>query len=185
MCSSTSVVSIPQAVSTVATNVTSLEEGVVAGFNTASGKHCCNWSINAELPLMLLYTGFNTASGKHCCNFNYIKELTIEFESFNTASGKHCCNRIQSIRISATSTSSSFNTASGKHCCNDFKNFYSTVLFEVSIPQAVSTVATLQQLPCCFYTASLCFNTASGKHCCNKKYNKTNNTTIKFQYRKR
>ena len=35
-------VSIPQAVSTVATNMSSVNFGAVTGFNTASGKHCCN-----------------------------------------------------------------------------------------------------------------------------------------------
>ena len=35
-----------------------------------------------------------------------------------------------------------FNTASGKHCCNDILLSNITDDFEVSIPQAVSTVAT-------------------------------------------
>ena len=38
------VVSIPQAVSTVATQpVPVTHEETTVGFNTASGKHCCNW----------------------------------------------------------------------------------------------------------------------------------------------
>ena len=36
-----------------------------------------------------------------------------------------------------------FNTASGKHCCNeDSKTTFAIDRYEVSIPQAVSTVAT-------------------------------------------
>ena len=60
-------VSIPQAVSTVATaeNVTSLEEGVV-GFNTASGKYCCNLFDTDAFAERI--NRFNTASGKYCCN---------------------------------------------------------------------------------------------------------------------
>ena len=39
----------------------------MTGFNTASGKYCCNYA------LLLSYNefsekGFNTASGKYCCN---------------------------------------------------------------------------------------------------------------------
>ena len=59
-------VSIPQAVSTVATD--DLAECVYRlsyGFNTASGKHCCNL---IEIYIPPEVTSFNTASGKHCCN---------------------------------------------------------------------------------------------------------------------
>ena len=38
-----------------------------AGFNTASGKHYCNWRIMLALRAEMFY-GFNTASGKHYCN---------------------------------------------------------------------------------------------------------------------
>ena len=61
-------VSIPQAVSTVATcklDFSHLKE-VEDSFNTASGKHCCNATV--ELRKFFVYGGFNTASGKHCCN---------------------------------------------------------------------------------------------------------------------
>ena len=61
-------VSIPQAVSTVAIpeGFDLTRTGLTAGFNTASGKHCCNiyiWPIDQSSP-----PRFNTASGKHCCN---------------------------------------------------------------------------------------------------------------------
>ena len=36
-------VSIPQAVSTVATVIKKATDLMSVGFNTASGKHCCNW----------------------------------------------------------------------------------------------------------------------------------------------
>ena len=61
-------VSIPQAVSTVATRYSKSN-----GFQS----HC-----------------FNTASGKYCCNVYNISELVTEVGgSFNTASGKYCCNK--------------------------------------------------------------------------------------------
>ena len=63
---------------------------------------------------------------------------------FNTASGKHCCNCIIKDERGLTKAVS-FNTASGKHCCN-FKMLAIEVAksLPVSIPQAVSTVATRQ-----------------------------------------
>ena len=83
-----------------------------------------------------------------------------------------------------------FNTASGKHCCNYAEFIENVFVSGVSIPQAVSTVATgvilkmLMQLekvsiPQAVSTVATCkmhyrlarivdsFNTASGKHCCN------------------
>ena len=59
-------VSIPQAVSTVATcNLADLVLDYRSGFNTASGKYCCNFEsmVTFDLP-----ESFNTASGKYCCN---------------------------------------------------------------------------------------------------------------------
>ena len=116
----------------------------IQGFNTASGKHCCNETINSiivdanknssvsipqavstvatlrksylgtmrsvrvsipqavstvatslieSLMEYVLYSGFNTASGKHCCNANALGYSNVEYNGgFNTASGKHCCN---------------------------------------------------------------------------------------------
>ena len=62
-------VSIPQAVGTVATcSGSSVFKGLTGGcFNTASGRHCCNryrLSNNDQVST----DGFNTASGRHCCN---------------------------------------------------------------------------------------------------------------------
>ena len=55
----------------------------------------------------------------------------------------------------------------------------------VSIPQAVSTVATIYSLMYGYVYFSS-FNTASGKHCCNiNRCGIFNNIDIKFQYRKR
>ena len=69
-CSQYGAVSIPQAVSTVATfkdsSLTDVE--LYKGFNTASGKYCCNPSISPSEPPSLESPGFNTASGKYCCN---------------------------------------------------------------------------------------------------------------------
>ena len=44
--------------------------------------------------------------------------------------------------VGVTSGYSSFNTASGKHCCNAKNSMKNLMLILVSIPQAVSTVAT-------------------------------------------
>ena len=59
---------------------------------------------------------------------------------FNTASGKYCCNFIVFLVI--FNTYICFNTASGKYCCNEHQIGVSNAKFVVSIPQAVSTVAT-------------------------------------------
>ena len=66
--------------------------------------------------------------------------------SFNTASGKYCCNwgKASEAVTGFSGPEFSFNTASGKYCCNqskEGKNFFG-VFSKVSIPQAVSTVAT-------------------------------------------
>ena len=61
--------------------------------------------------------------------------------SFNTASGKYCCNVIEYAKKHGFKNC--FNTASGKYCCNVWISCIKLLegLF-VSIPQAVSTVAT-------------------------------------------
>ena len=62
------VVSIPQAVSAVATfpELRGMLCSLV-GFNTASGKCCCNYSTS---HIKFQHYCFNTASGKCCCNFS-------------------------------------------------------------------------------------------------------------------
>ena len=65
----------------------------------------------------MVLLSFNTASGKYCCNKNYDGTDLADFRRFNTASGKYCCNR-----------------------CSSFTG--DTASLDVSIPQAVSTVAT-------------------------------------------
>ena len=61
---------------------------------------------------------------------------------FNTASGKYCCNFIKALLFSFGFNS--FNTASGKYCCNSLITKHELQTLSVSIPQAVSTVATLK-----------------------------------------
>ena len=66
-----------------------------------------------------------------------------------------------------------FNTASGKYCCNIiYLKEIPKGSSWVSIPQAVSTVATYQD---CYGPDRGGFNTASGKYCCNSRswFNKT------------
>ena len=82
----------------------------------------------------------------------------------------------------------SFNTASGKYCCNAKGTPLQVCKFDkVSIPQAVSTVATRR----CIKAARellQSFNTASGKYCCNHSREadlKGVEMIVKFQYRKR
>ena len=41
---------------------------------------------------MISCVGFNTASGKCCCNDNMLIGDQLPVQSFNTASGKCCCN---------------------------------------------------------------------------------------------
>ena len=109
-----SIVSIPQAVSTVATKRVLTVPGDMTSFNTASGKYCCN-NEDGEREGGLVGACFNTASGKYCCNFTLVK--------------------------------------------------YALKLSTVSIPQAVSTVATIETSM--NVLKLLRFNTASGKYCCN------------------
>ena len=89
-----------------------------------------------------MVAGFNTASGKYCCNLDFDDEgFAPGFEGFNTASGKYCCNLLkQWLSIKPA--------------------------WKVSIPQAVSTVATAGHFT---YSgiSDKGFNTASGKYCCN------------------
>ena len=84
-------VSIPQAVSTVATMFSGWVKTATKCFNTASGKYCCNFGKNTnikdedgkvsipqavstvatrnlKLKVVAQEAGFNTASGKYCCN---------------------------------------------------------------------------------------------------------------------
>ena len=84
--------------------------------------------------------GFNTASGKHCCNsmgkrdVGDRNQVSIPQAVSTVATRKECAMDIQTVQR--------FNTASGKHCCN-LKVLVSKVRRKaVSIPQAVSTVAT-------------------------------------------
>ena len=106
-------------------------------------------------------------------------------ESFNTASGKYCCNTEKAAK-KVDPELVSFNTASGKYCCNLNSGHSSLLIWIVSIPQAVSTVATIRMVNVMkSFTPS--FNTASGKYCCNfmKWLNEKGATLAAFQYRKR
>ena len=83
-----------------------------------------------------------------------------------------------------TRKSAGFNTASGRYCCNYYRQLrYRRFQNQVSIPQAVGTVATQngeQDL-----STSPCFNTASGRYCCNFKELVYAVRSLWFQYRKR
>ena len=89
---------------------------------------------------MTVLEGFNTASGKYCCNIIYLKEIP---------KGSSWVSIPQAVSTVATTYKIS-------------RNIYAKL--EVSIPQAVSTVATYQD---CYGPDRGGFNTASGKYCCN------------------
>ncbi len=110
-------------------------------FNTASGKCCCN--NNMERQLLYPVTGFNTASGKCCCNNIFFNLVNKPLFSFNTASGKCCCNASRCCNV-ICGRSICFNTASGKCCCNLIREIKAEEVSAVSIPQAVSAVATFR-----------------------------------------
>ena len=76
-------VSIPQAVSAVATSGEYFAwafRGIV-GFNTASGKCCCNDGKEVVYSTDVVGS-FNTASGKCCCNLEAAKTWMRENHAF-------------------------------------------------------------------------------------------------------
>ena len=84
---------------------------------------------------MLIILSFNTVNGRYYYN------ITFVFPSFQ--SGTRDVRASSSLCSSAASHPSS-HTASGKYCCNKLKNskLFLVLWITVSIPQAVSTVAT-------------------------------------------
>ena len=93
-------------------------------------------------------------------------EMDLFQSSFNTASGKHCCNlwyvRYANVKTVVVSIPQAVSTVATK----PWSCFMGEKILRVSIPQAVSTVATyvmaLKEV-----AKDDRFNTASGKHCCN------------------
>ena len=63
------------------------------GFNTASGKYCCNYNKRVD-KFGVVKDGFNTVNGKYCCNDAYVdlNNIVRIKEGFNTVNGKYCCN---------------------------------------------------------------------------------------------
>ena len=87
-------VSIPQAVSTVAT-INPDENNVyeVARFNTASGKHCCNVNTPNYVPGITKVSIPQAVSTVATLADSVV--VRQDSDSFNTASGKHCCNLLK------------------------------------------------------------------------------------------
>ena len=86
-------VSIPQAVGTVATvkNFPFVLRGSFRGFNTASGRYCCNAARTSLVRLLIQKVSIPQAVGTVATN----KRNGISSRygiSFNTASGRYCCN---------------------------------------------------------------------------------------------
>ena len=78
------------------------------------------------------------------------------------------------------------NTVNGKYCCNGGGNMVKCSQYgAVSIPQAVSTVATFKDSSLTDVELYKGFNTASGKYCCNDTDSLASSKLYEFQYRKR
>ena len=139
------------------------------GFNTASGRCCCNMGQKFML-ICAESTRFNTASGRCCCNQTamlYVYTKTLQ-SCFNTASGRCCCNLLDDLRKTPWYKKwFSFNTASGRCCCNMTAKSHMLLCSKVSIPQAVGAVATILGFAVYIELCMVGFNTASGRCCCN------------------
>ena len=145
---------------------------------------------------------FNTENDKYCCNSKrqWVLINTLYLVSFNTASSKHI-HSILLVFLSLRSGTKDGRASSSLLCClaplrripqavNTIatginpSNPYS-VWWNVSIPQAVSAVATYIAK---YMITLMClrFNTASGKRCCNGcDIHFEIDVEDKFQYRKR
>ena len=135
-----STVSIPQAVSTVATNILNTTRPYTCRFNTASGKHCCNFvDSNRNNDSILNVSIPQAVSTVATCKRR--KANTVPPTCFNTASGKHCCNLsgcfYPARKHSVVSIPQAVSTVATRMALTS-----SSKLRTVSIPQAVSTVAT-------------------------------------------
>ena len=126
--------SIPQAVSTVANKM--LEEKEPEDF----------WiiSILQAIGTFTLFFSFSPPFGQglEMCG-PHRRFSAISHPSSHIASGKYCCNSFLVCSLTIRFCNS-FNTASGKYCCNDKSVTYYVFYRMVSIPQAVSTVATVK-----------------------------------------
>ena len=132
------------------------------GFNTASGKYCCNFT-KKEAELLAKVVSIPQAVSTVATPMPWVglmyPTVSIPQAVSTVATGSyHGCRFLLVVDVSipqAVSTVAtmaagdwrhvdfwSFNTASGKYCCNSYG-----VLF--------------------FFLILLCFNTASGKYCCN------------------
>ena len=112
------VVSIPQAVSTVATRkLCDKERSITSCFNTASGKHCCNYIRN------ILFYSFIIVS---------IPQAVSTVATYASFSCLHCILPV-SIPQAVSTVATIVQQYAGTQIADD----------GVSIPQAVSTVATM------------------------------------------
>ena len=132
-------VSIPQAVSTVATYKDEVFEYQQGGFNTASGKYCCNRS-NKKSILDIINVSIPQAVSTVATKLmdQYCVEAVVK--GFNTASGKYCCNATPSnlkVIIAGVSIPQAVSTVATYLAFLNKRRY-----IRVSIPQAVSTVAT-------------------------------------------
>ena len=61
------------------------------GFNTASGRHCCN-EARAERLEAMMAVSIPQAVGTVATELHLVANYLNKIASFNTASGRHCCN---------------------------------------------------------------------------------------------
>ena len=84
-------VSIPQAVSTVATQEEEWQFVLRSCFNTASGKYCCN-PLNRVKEYDLVIGEVSIPQAVSTVATRRIYFTDNDRDGFNTASGKYCCN---------------------------------------------------------------------------------------------
>ena len=63
----------------------------LTGFNTASGRYCCNFSSNLHKNFVILSVSIPQAVGTVATIIEALM-CDIKKDRFNTASGRYCCN---------------------------------------------------------------------------------------------
>ena len=86
-------VSIPQAVGTVATYLMQRYHGRKQSVSIPQAVGTVATERSSKLGRLV--SGFNTASGRYCCNIFFFNFCIRHFFRFNTASGRYCCNRLR------------------------------------------------------------------------------------------
>ena len=161
---SSSFVTIPRTVWTVATSRFALSAARRMRYDTANGMDCCNFKVSA--PLTACADSYDTANGMDCCNAQYGQQLRADHSSYDTANGMDCCNSRKygayrlhdgvtiprtvwtvatcSVHFLPKRFSNCYDTANGMDCCNGMYGGAKRPVDFVTIPRTVWTVATLK-----------------------------------------